>query len=135
MTFWSQSECLHEWFTTIIIINNNREEGIKHCTWKGQRNWIHRIQDSSVIYYNVKAINGKDGMECFFCVLILYQWPVKLIIDWSLQSTTTESGIYSMLWPNRPLGLFADFTVWTFQLPYYPIYCFHQFIIGQLIKL
>ena len=87
---------------------------IKHCTWKGQRNWIHRIQDSSVIYYNVKAINGKDGMECFFCVLMLYQWPVKLIIDWSLQSTTTESGIYCMLWPNRPLGLFADFTVWTF---------------------
>lgn len=90
MTFWSQSECLHEWFTTIIVINNNREGGIKHCTWKGERNWIHRIQDSWVIYYNEKAIiDGKDGMNVFSVYVLIvsmtsqsHQWLISAINDY-----------------------------------------------------
>lgn len=131
MTFWSQSECLHEWFTTIII-NNNREEGIKHCTWKGQRNWIYRIQDSSVIYYNVKAINGKDGMECFFCVLIIsmtsqtHYWLIIAINDYRKRDICSGLIGHLACLQTLPFGPF-NFHITP--------YCFHQFIIGQLFKL
>lgn len=108
MTFWSKSECLHEWFTTIIVINNNREGGIKHCTWKGERNWIHRIQDSWVIYYNEKAItNGKDGMECFFCVCSNYinDQSISLMTD-QCDQRLQKAGY--MLWPNRPVYIIGQ---------------------------
>ena len=68
-------------------------------------------------YDNVKAINGKDGMECFFLC-------INYINDQSSMTDQCNQRLQKagyMLWPNRPLGLFADFTVRTFLLPYYPI--------------